>query len=548
MKLLLTLAFAVATLSPAASPTFAAEAAEPLAVPTFECVGLYWKPASGASENVCSVQYRAEGESAWKDALPLWFDPTDHPGNPEHSMEYRGSVVNLKPATDYEFKLRLAKDGTEKIVKSTTWNDDFPVARTVTLKPDMPQPIVITEGGSKETGYVVYTAEPGAVFDGKGEAEDNIQVNASFVILRGLTLKNAKINGIELGDVQDVVVENCDISGWGRISSDGFGENLDAAVFSRSKVLERIVVQNNQLHHPRSNSNSWTEERSKGAKKSSHPIGPQGISFLGSQGRLVIRGNKIYSDPQHKFNDGMGEVKNFSYAGFPNRDSDVYNNEISNVYDDGAEMEGADMNVRVWGNRFDDVYGAVGCATSSLGPIYIFRNVLNSARKGPKEDADSNKGAYLVKLGNEDPNWGKGSIFVFHNTMLQPPPRFGLPETTGGNAGLLATSDKKYQINITSRNNIFFLRDETHPAVKDAFKDPTNSYDYDLYFGRIAAADGQEKNGIAGKPQFDTSTPGIYPLMPGTPGVDAGVRLPNFNDDFTGKAPDIGAFESKAAN
>jgi hypothetical protein len=28
------------------------------------------------------------------------------------------------------------------------------------------------------------------------------------------------------------------------------------------------------------------------------------------------------------------------------------------------------------------------------------------------------------------------------------------------------------------------------------------------------------------------------------PAIDAGVRIPGFNDDFTGAAPDIGAFEN----
>jgi hypothetical protein len=28
------------------------------------------------------------------------------------------------------------------------------------------------------------------------------------------------------------------------------------------------------------------------------------------------------------------------------------------------------------------------------------------------------------------------------------------------------------------------------------------------------------------------------------PALDAGVRLPGFNDDYTGAAPDIGAFEN----
>ena len=32
-------------------------------------------------------------------------------------------------------------------------------------------------------------------------------------------------------------------------------------------------------------------------------------------------------------------------------------------------------------------------------------------------------------------------------------------------------------------------------------------------------------------------------LRPGSAAVDAGVRLPNVNDGFTGSAPDLGAYE-----
>jgi hypothetical protein len=34
-----------------------------------------------------------------------------------------------------------------------------------------------------------------------------------------------------------------------------------------------------------------------------------------------------------------------------------------------------------------------------------------------------------------------------------------------------------------------------------------------------------------------------FHLRPGSPAVDAGVRLPGINDDFTGRAPDLGALE-----
>jgi hypothetical protein len=34
-----------------------------------------------------------------------------------------------------------------------------------------------------------------------------------------------------------------------------------------------------------------------------------------------------------------------------------------------------------------------------------------------------------------------------------------------------------------------------------------------------------------------------FKLRPGSKAVDAGVRLPNINDDFGGRAPDLGAYE-----
>jgi hypothetical protein len=56
-------------------------------------------------------------------------------------------------------------------------------------------------------------------------------------------------------------------------------------------------------------------------------------------------------------------------------------------------------------------------------------------------------------------------------------------------------------------------------------------------FEEFRRATGYEKHGI----QFD----GFSNAAPaeGSPLIDAGMVLPNVNDDFTGKAPDIGPYE-----
>jgi len=80
----------------------------------------------------------------------------------------------------------------------------------------------------------------------------------------------------------------------------------------------------------------------------------------------------------------MGADRNFSYEGYPNRDSDIYGNYVAYCWDDGLEIEGANMNVRVWGNYITETYHPIATASVSLGPLYIFRNVAYISRTGPR--------------------------------------------------------------------------------------------------------------------------------------------------------------------
>ncbi|HBC88709.1 MAG TPA: hypothetical protein DCZ94_17345 [Lentisphaeria bacterium] len=519
----------------------------PKAVPTFNSIGIYWKPNGGGPKRQCTVKYRKAGENTWREALDLWFDPTSHEGMQEHSLEYRGSIVHLDPNTKYEIELSIEKIGMKKVIETQTWNDNFPIAKKVELPAKQVQPFIISEGGSPEKGYVLYSPPAGAkvTWDGGNEALCNIKVDASWVIIRGLTLTNAKNNGIELGDVNHVVIEDCDISGWGQNDpKDGYGYNLQSAIYSKSKKLSQIVVQRCSLHHPRSDSNSWREKQANG---NSHPRGPQGISFLGGQGEYVIRNNRIFSDLDHMFNDAMGEVHNFSYDGFPNRDSDINDNFVSHCWDDGLEIEGANMNVRVWNNYIDYTWDGIGAATTVLGPSYFWRNIYAVSRAGPKTDASGYRGHCFFKLGNEDIKWSMGRMYVFHNTSLQPPPYAGHEAPSGAQAGITFTGDKKQQENIITRNNIFHLRINDEKSVID-YSTPSNDFDYDMHNGRVIAKEGSESHGIKAEPVYERATDGRLWLKPGSTGHDTALRIPNFNDDFAGNGPDMGAVETSSKN
>lgn len=518
----------------------------PTAVPTFNSVGLYWKPEGGSAERPVSVSYRAVGEPVWREALPLWFDPNTHTGDAaSHSHEYRGSIVHLQAGTEYEVKLELDGADAAEHLTFTTWSEEPKIARIVTLPASHSDGYQITEGGSAETGYVLYRPAEGEtpIWDAQGKQPYNLRIDASYVIVRGLTFRNAAQHGIVLGDVHHVIIEDCDISGWGRTGDDGQAKDLDSAIFSKSPGLEHVVIQRCEIHHPRSDSNSWSEKRP--GTNSSHPQGPQAITFRGGMGRYVIRYNRIHSDIEHMFNDGMGEVKNGSYGGFPNRDSDIHDNFVSHCWDDGIEIEGADMNVRVWNNYVTMTYGAIGAASPSLGPVYFWRNVYAVSRKHSGDKPNDYRGHFLVKLGQERPQWGRGRMFIFHNTTLQPPGFEGFTDpTSGAQAGLVFTSDRKQAENIVSRNNILHTRHARDWAIRDTQETPSNDYDYDLYNGRVRARPGAERHGIVATPVYDRAPDGRLWLRPSTPGHDAGVRIPNFNDEYVGSAPDMGAVET----
>ena len=517
------------------------------AVPTFECVGLYWSHPQGAATVAAQVAYRAAGETAWRNGLDLWFDGRGAAGRP---AEYRGSIVGLRPGTRYEVRLTLAGTPVVQTLQVVTWRDVLPIAKVVELPATSSAMLEISGVNGSPDGYILYTGPKGtaATIDVAGQAPCNIRVTrSSYVIIRGLTLIGGQAHGIVLGDgpkddVHDVIVEHCDISQWGANDKSGFGVNHHSGVYSNSRDLERIVVQRCRIHNPRSNSNSWKQNR-EGGKEEDHPRGPQAISFMYGKGQYVVRYNELFGDPTHHFNDSMGADQNFSEAGFPNRDSDIYGNYVAYVWDDGIELEGAVMNVRLWGNYITETYHPIANAAVSMGPMYIWRNVAHVSRTGPN---DSHGQCFMKSGGNKGKKGGyfnDGRVYVLNNTVL----------VTGKESQVLGGIDSgnRTLTNYVTRNNILHVPQSRRSSIDDDEKSETNSFDYDLYNGTITGVAGSEAHGIQGTPTyapgvgFDLKTmTGRFYLAPGSPGFKAGAVVPNFTDGHAGPAPDVGAHES----
>ena len=564
--------------------SFEALAIIPAAVPTFNCIGLCWKPTGALASNVCKVQYRKQGTTAWKDALDLWYDDrpesaftTDDPVFKSIYQgwinSYRGSIVNLTSATAYEVHLQLQTTLKDTTVTVTTWSEIFPIAQTIELPQTSADSLLIKQSGSP-TGYILYTHASGAgtTIDVANNRSYCVGIanNVSYVIVRGLTLKNGRAAGVRLlGNNHDIVIEGCDISGWGRISSDatfasrGWGMEQDAGIFSNSSTIERIIIQRNRIHNPRYDSNNWFEPSA-----DTHPSGPQCIAFQNDmKGNLVIRYNTCFSDSNHYFNDIIGGGENNSYAGWPNCDSDIYGNYLADCWDDGIESDGANRNVRIWGNFIEFTYMKISAAPISIGPLYEWRNISGvTAQKDSVGNSDvypDGYGRFFHKTQGTDNGTemlgGRG--YVFHNTVLQPPidnpNKSYIPNQPGSHTIMKTGITKSWGcsgavgnngcINYVSRNNIFDLR-SVDGIVYDNSSFSNSDIDYDLWYGRLpGVAATQETHGINNRPVYNAANGlGEFYLSTTSPGYDRGVRIPNFNDDFSGAAPDMGAHEALA--
>jgi len=511
----------------------------PYAVSTFECAGIYWEtPESGAGR----IRYRAIKNGIWNEGLDLVFDSRD--------SEYRGSIIGLKPDTEYEAE--LSTESAKTRLNFTTRSDNFAIGRTTILpEGESGTTVLITESGTPDAYHLVTVPERSrSVLNMKNIHDFGIDIDADYVIVRGIEIRNARIHGIRIRSGRNnIVIEQCHITFWGRIGGPitygNFEGSTDSGIYAATGTWN-LTIQRNLIEDPRGASNDW---------ETGHPAGPQGITVIQSLGGNVIRYNEIVSTEDHGYNDAIGGGSNYSDVGNMNRDSDVYGNLIRSVWDDAIEVEGANMNVRVWGNYAHFFYHGIATAATTRGPLYIFRNVLGESRAGKRDT----RGGAMIKTGEREPYAG-GRRFIFHNTALQP-------------NGVFHAFTGHVNPNCVTRNNIF---DVPGRLATDLVKEPASDYDYD-YFSGTTSGSARQRNRIrlsttpSGARLYVSSynlefyprlyvnsiTWGVHPVEFGdrvvnitdpvvqvkNPLIDGGVLIPGFNDDYRGEGPDIGAFE-----
>jgi hypothetical protein len=232
------------------------------------------------------------------------------------------------------------------------------------------------------------------------------------------------------------------------------------------------------------------------------------------------------------YNDIIGGSSNGSFKGAPGPDSDVYGNLVTHCWDDGLEIEGGNRNTRVWNNYIEQAMMGIGNAATSIGPLYIWRNIVVRSQARPEAG-----GGNFIKMGFANgEQWMTGHMYIFHNTVFRGDG--WLP--TGGLGGTRIVK------HTTSRNNILHVREARNHSLSNHRANAGNSFDYDLFNGQCPP--GIEEHGVRGEPVYvagaglDRATrTGRFELAGDSPGAGAGEWIPNFSAGPPGTRPDMGA-------
>lgn len=470
-------------------------------VPSFNSCSVYLKTQNPTGQY--QLQYRLADQTQWINGLDL----VQSKNNPT----LRCSILGLAENCIYDVKIT----GISEVYQQsfTTWSANIPIARTITLDTS---PVTISEQGTA-SGWIRYVAPDGLI--SKTNASSAIQIeNAKYVILDGIKVQGGQNYSIHVKNSAYIRILNCDLSQWGRTGKQDLTRNghyvdknkkvinYDAGIYINQSL--GVVVERCYIHDPNGTANSWAY---------AHPSGPCAI-YMHALGQTVIRYNDIIGSDQHRWNDAIeGNRNGFVDGGFC-RDADIYGNMILLGNDDAIELDGGQMNIRVWGNHFSNSLCGVSTAPSIYGPTYIYNNLFINFGDENGLAGNAIKNGYRFA--------GQGAIYLFNNTFKA--------KSCMNNFG---KSDARRNY-ITTRNNVF--------TYSNLFSGGSlileqNDFNHDMIWcndSRLQkdtiqnlADNSLEKNGLFTPPHWVDSEAGNYQLQSGTSGSNNAVAITGICSD-----------------
>lgn len=399
------------------------------------------------------------------------------------------------------------------------------------------KPIVIRGAGDGE-----------AIFDGNGAHRLFDVLGTEHHIFENLVIRNtdiafsAGLKGV-IG-ASNLTVRNC------RIEEVGIAVTSEYAGSKNFYIADNIILGRD----PRSHLVGWANPGVYGASPLKSYMG---IKVYGS-GHVICHNSLAF------FHDAI----NVSTYGTPEKEQDlkavsidIYNNDMHLMVDDFIEADGGVHNIRVMRNRG---VNSAQCALSAQpvfgGPAYFIRNVVYHIPNGFAFKFMA-KPAGLIVYHNtiiaENRNTQTYSNAHFLNNLFLGIDAPNRPVNAFANATSYSTSDYNgYRPNPGTNNYLWISPDKgklydyeltgkdakTFTSLNELSKESGlevngREIDYDV-FVNLTPPDPKNPHGVYHALDLD------FTLNPKGNAVDVGTRIPNVNDGFNGKAPDLGAIES----
>jgi len=415
----------------------------------------------------------------------------------------------------------------------------------------------LTQSGTPDKPIVIKAAGDGeAIFDGDGAHTLFDVMAASDNYFEGLTIRNTEIAFLagrkNITGSRGLTIKHC------RFENIGRGVLTDWSGAKDFYIADNVFIgrQNpNQLIGTAGR--TWQRY----AEFPPKLLSEYAVKVYGSG--HVVAYNYIAN-----FHDGVDHATYGNPDGAPNaiRDRlpvsiDFYNNDVTNVDDNCIEADGAAHNIRILRNRcFNHGHRALSAQPVFGGPAYYIRNLVYHAPEGGALKTSSTPAGLVVYHNTfiAAVRWMLGPIANLHfrnNLILgrsEAPELFAVDTTTNYSTsdynGFRPNEDAEFSFQWISppfqlHADYVGKRETRNYKTLQAFSEATGQdrhsilVDYDV-FQNVVAPDPSDPRKLYKPADFD------FRLRAGSKAVDAGIRLPNINDDATGRAPDLGAYET----
>ncbi|MBD3161382.1 MAG: hypothetical protein GF346_04180 [Candidatus Eisenbacteria bacterium] len=548
-------------------------AGEVVSESTFRCIGVQWFIAGDDDLDAeVAVEYRRLGEPAWCDAQPLLrVEPGSYnedgvdPGN-----LLAGSVFGLLPDTEYEIRLALSDpDGggaVETVVVRTRAEPSDP------LHPRVRHVVPGSGGGSGTEGdpfrgieAADAAAAPGDVFVlGAGVYSGGDDLTASGtpedpIVWRGIDVDLVILDGewsadpiLEASGTAHVRVEQVTFVRPRRTAVRAYGTTGLAIRGCIVDVTQDNGYEMGGIHILGSENRDVLIEDN---VILGHMIWEEGRIDDGYALRVMGKGHVV----RHNRIDGWFDGVNVGVddESVETSNCDVYGNEILNCTDDGIETDASRHNIRVFENRITNTLVGLSAQPVYGGPIYFIRNVVYNWQLKPLKFHIWPTGILVYHntfVGADTRGWGGGewrNVALRNNLIIggSHSGPTGNPiciDTEGVRADL--DSNGWYQADPEA---FAYFNGRFHPTLED-FQDETGmSLQAKLVdVGIFEDAEEPPLGSYLGREGFPPAyAPGSQDLRlrGGCNAADAGELLANINDDYTGGAAELGAYECGVA-